>query len=479
MAAGIPRGRRGRTARRALAAAGVALAVSLVVAACSSTGTAGSGGGTSVPTGAPATLPPGAPADQVASLPGLTGYDAPQYAGYASVGAQPCATVGCDQPGEAGLFYWFAGQRGAAPSQAPTIVWTNGGPGASSFWGFFLENGPFTVSAQGQVAPRPMGWTDTANYLMFDQPLGVGLSFASDAQLPTGLQDGIDQWYRALVHFLERHPDVAANPIVLAGESYGGTYVPLLARAILDGNARAGREVVRLAGTVLAAGWVDPVVQQSMDTTYALTHGLITEADKAVLDATFEQCRAAVAAATPSSRAANDTCSKIKDGISQISGRYLLNLASTGDPSTDPVVAYLNRPDVREAIHARPAGEFDFFSEAIGERYVVGEQDSYLPVVQDVLDRGVPVMVISGLNDATDVNFLGTGAWLARLAGERAAAFHAAPTTQWHDGDPAEVLGYLQAGGGLTWVKALGAGHLAVMDQPKLIDLIDSAMLRP
>jgi hypothetical protein len=72
--------------------------------------------------------------------------------------------------------------------------------------------------------------------------------------------------------------------------------------------------------------------------------------------------------------------------------------------------AYLGRADVRKAIHAKSAGRFTHFSTTIGTRYAVGEQDSYRSVVQDVLDRRVPVMAVSGLNDATDVNFLGTSA---------------------------------------------------------------------
>ncbi len=255
-----------------------------------------------------------------------------------------------------------------------------------------------------------------------------------------------------------------------AFETYGGTYEPLLAKAILDGNARAGRLVVRLGGVVITAGWVHPVVQQSMDTTYAVTHGLITSQDKARLDQVFAQCQLAVAAQTPSAAAANDLCAKIKSGIEQISGRYLLNVAAAGDPPTVPMKAYLNRSDVRKAIHAKPSGQFTLFSDAIGKRYAVGEQDSYRPVVREVLDRGVPVMVVSGLNDATDVNFLGTGAWLNLLQGDRAARFHAAPTTQRKE--RGQVLGYLQEAGGLSWVQVLNAGHLTVLDQPRLIDLI-------
>ena len=85
----------------------------------------------------------------------------------------------CSGPGDAGLFYWFVGKSGGGYASAPTILWTNGGPGATSFWGFFTENGPYVVNEGGQLQKRPMAWNNTANYLMFDQPLGVGLSLRS------------------------------------------------------------------------------------------------------------------------------------------------------------------------------------------------------------------------------------------------------------------------------------------------------------
>ncbi|HEX4219546.1 MAG TPA: hypothetical protein VHZ02_14305 [Acidimicrobiales bacterium] len=417
--------------------------------------------------------------DTVNSLPGLGGSVGTQFAGYSSVNAKACGNVRCSKPGDAGLFYWFVGKTGGGYASAPTILWTNGGPGATSFWGFFTENGPYVVKNGGQLQKRPMAWNNTANYLMFDQPLGVGLSFAPPSSQPANVQQGVDQWYTALVHFLDLHPEIAANPIILAGESYGGTYDALLAKAILDGNARAGRQVVKLGGVIIAAGWVDPVVQQSMDTTYALAHGLITSADKARLDQTFAQCQAAVAAQTPSSAQANEACGKIKTAIGDISGLYLLNIATTSDPPTDPMIAYLNRGDVRAAIHAKPSGRYSLFSESIGHRYVVGEQDSYLSTVQDVLDHGVPVMVVSGLNDATDVNVLGTGGWLSLLQGPRASAFRSAPTVQWKAGPGNHVLGYIQEANGLSWVKVLNAGHLAPLDQPLLINLIHDKLLNP
>ena len=82
--------------------------------------------------------------DRISALPGLGPVATPQYGGYASVTDDACATVRCDGPDEAGLYYWFVAAPDATRT-TPTILWTNGGPGATSFWGFFTENGPYVV----------------------------------------------------------------------------------------------------------------------------------------------------------------------------------------------------------------------------------------------------------------------------------------------------------------------------------------------
>jgi carboxypeptidase C (cathepsin A) len=405
--------------------------------------------------------------DQVASLPDLP-VTSPQFAGYASTSAADCADVLCG--GHSGLFYWLATQ-GASYQNQPTILWSNGGPGASSMYGFFSENGPYTIDAAGNLAAYGNSWTSAANYLVFDHPLGVGLSFPVNGVYANNLEQGITQLRTALSHVLERR-GLQQSSLYLVGESYGGTYMPVLAKQILDANERGAG--IELGGVVIVAGWVDPLLQVGTIADYALTHGLISEAQKRRLDRIYARCVRAMDHPPPSTRRAGRICEGIQPIIARMSGRYLANIALTSDIDYGPIVDYLNRADVRAAIHARPEGTFELGSDEIARLYAVGEMDSQRAVVAELLDRGVPVMVVSGLNDAKDVNFIGTRKWIARMRWDRAGRYARADRQRWtSDGN---VLGYTRSGGGLTLVEAIGAGHLAPRDQPRLIDQITRFM---
>ena len=70
-------------------------------------------------------------------------------------------------------------------SQTPLAIWLNGGPGASSIFGNFLENGPLQISQNGTgqnasytITNNPLGsWADAATMVYVDQPIGTGFSY--------------------------------------------------------------------------------------------------------------------------------------------------------------------------------------------------------------------------------------------------------------------------------------------------------------
>lgn len=100
----------------------------------------------------------------------------------------PCMYAGTFKTSDSAnhyLFYWFF--KTIKPN-APLVVWLNGGPGFSSIWGLFVENGPITISREGSesdydnfvVQLNPEGsWADEANIVFVDQPVGTGFAYGT------------------------------------------------------------------------------------------------------------------------------------------------------------------------------------------------------------------------------------------------------------------------------------------------------------
>ena len=117
-------------------------------------------------------------ADLVSSLPGWAGsLKSPMYSGYVEVEGMQ-------------VHYLFVECESKAPQDAPVLVWSNGGPGASSMFGLFVELGPYVMNENSLEAQpptlfdNPYAWTKSGSVLMFDWPPPVGFSYCHDD--PTG-----------------------------------------------------------------------------------------------------------------------------------------------------------------------------------------------------------------------------------------------------------------------------------------------------
>ena len=62
------------------------------------------------------------------------------------------------------IFYWFFEAR-KKPLEQPLIMWLNGGPGCSSMIAVLRENGPCSITKEGQVHYNPLSWTTMSNML--------------------------------------------------------------------------------------------------------------------------------------------------------------------------------------------------------------------------------------------------------------------------------------------------------------------------
>jgi len=140
----------------------------------------------------------------------------------------------------------------------PLIVWSNGGPGASSMFGLFTEIGPFVLNDDSleteaynrtgvpTLFKNPSSWNQLGDLLIFDAPAPVGFSYCDnnptgDGMSCGGWDDESSAWnnYHALLAFYQKFPELKKRPLYLTGESYGGIYIPSMARKILEHNEKA------------------------------------------------------------------------------------------------------------------------------------------------------------------------------------------------------------------------------------------------
>ena len=84
---------------------------------------------------------------------------------------------------DSNMFYWFFRQS----TSGPLILWINGGPGSSSMFGLFLENGPLRVTRNGtgdddfEIKMTEESWARINDYnvIYLDNPVNTGFSYGN------------------------------------------------------------------------------------------------------------------------------------------------------------------------------------------------------------------------------------------------------------------------------------------------------------
>ncbi len=360
------------------------------------------------------------------------------------------------------LFYWFIGSQ-AHPSQDPIILWLNGGPGASSFYGFFAENGPYSINTEGKLSPRPSTWSKQANYLILDQPSGVGLSYQKGGSHLADPSEALDQLYSALKVFFNRYPELLPRPLYLAGQSYAGRTLPELAQRIIAGKNSVPLD---LKGILVGDGWVNPLIQQSANADYAYSHGLIDLNVYKKIKRLYQDCKLEIKKQKPASKKANQVCGQMQELIRKSSGIDTTYISSADKTDYHKIEQYLNRADVRKALHVdSDIGDFKLFSDSVATDLEVGIQDSVAELYPKLIAQGIRILIYNGLEDGKDCNFMGTDLWLSALNWPGKNLLAKAPTCIWSH-PKNEVAGYARSAAGLTQVKIRNAGHSAPADQP-------------
>lgn len=143
-------------------------------------------------------------------------------------------------------YVFVQSQLGNTNPQVPLILWLNGGPGiillisigCSSMMGLLQEIGPFIFMNDDdeQLSINDYSWNKLAHLLFLESPSGVGFSHNPLNIIFNDTQTAEDN-LKVLQEFYSNYPEYQKNPLWLAGESYAGAYIPLLAKAIHKFNA--------------------------------------------------------------------------------------------------------------------------------------------------------------------------------------------------------------------------------------------------
>lgn len=151
------------------------------------------------------------------------------------------------------MFFWYFESDDRSK---PLLVWLQGGPGASSLYGLFAENGPYRVDSHLNVHSANYSWTQLANVLYIDNPIGAGFSFTDTVEgySTNELEVGWNL-YRFIEQFYVLFPEMRHNELYLSGESYAGKYLPAFAHRIQVENSSR----IPLAGVAMGDAWTDPV----------------------------------------------------------------------------------------------------------------------------------------------------------------------------------------------------------------------------
>jgi carboxypeptidase C (cathepsin A) len=130
------------------------------------------------------------------------------------------------------------------PLNNPVTIWLNGGPGSSSVFGNFLENGPLWIKSSNStgsvvydVNNNPQGsWANNSTMIYVDQPIGTGFSYADPPEYLTNMDGAAAEFVTFMVNLYELYPEFKDRPLYMTGESYAGKYLPRYSNALLDSN---------------------------------------------------------------------------------------------------------------------------------------------------------------------------------------------------------------------------------------------------
>ncbi|KAJ8145170.1 hypothetical protein OY671_001746 [Metschnikowia pulcherrima] len=400
-------------------------------------------------------------------------------------------------------FFWkFVDRQKVAGAENKTIFWLNGGPGCSSMDGALMEAGPFRVNGDNKVTYNEGSWHRKGDVVFVDQPAGTGFSYSTEYDRELGDVS----WH--FLTFLERYfalfPEDLNNEILLAGESYAGQYIPYIARAVLDRNARINNDAnstaatYDLRGLLIGNGYISPNEQGLSFVPFAVQSGMITTNHPHWGDLlkAHESCQNAVAQTSGDDISAFSVVDKTCDRVLTLLLKYTADRDAPQDaqcfnmydytlkdefpscgmnwpPDLAHVTPFLAREAVMSDLNLVFHKHWTECSGSVGSHLKARKSLPAVKLLPGLLEQ-LQIVLFHGNKDVI-CNYLGAEMMIKNLKWGGSTGFSDdAVTYDWrHNGS---VEGYLRSERNLTYVNVFNASHMVPFDKPEvsraIVDLL-------
>lgn len=399
--------------------------------------------------------------------------------------------------------YWYVPSQDGNPS-APLAFWTNGGPGCSGLLGAFTEQGPFlTKSADGTLTENEYAWNKNVHMVFIEQPCGVGFSYstASNTKEDYKANDAsaaLDN-FNLIQAFLVRFPNLRENSLYLTSESYGGHYLPTLSKVIVDKNSEGASPQLNFKGfavgnpatteysitpAMLDTYWGHQIIPKPLwdkftdkcsdarskakngeecESLFLEIYAKVSDINPYALD--YPVC---VSDESPTPRGQSAALLRHALGHFKKDSLSAMRLTDSYEPCEDDYLsAYLNRADVKEALHVKADIKWSDCSRQIDYAHAEVYKDMtdyYRYLLEGNEKYDLDILVYSGDDDAVCAT-IGTQDWIYSLG------YDPLKGSEWKawKTDDGQLGGYLTKfkGARLAFATIHGAGHEVPTYKPK------------
>lgn len=361
--------------------------------------------------------------------------------------------------------------------KGPLLLWLNGGPGYSSLYGTFNENGPYVVKENLTLELRNTSWNREFSVLYIDNPVGAGFSFTENEKgYARNLEDSSRDLFEGLKQFFMLFPYYST--LYLTGESYACKYLVGLAHKILNQQPKM---VVPLTGAIIGNGMCDPRHQmlygQSLHSA-----GLISGKKKELFEKSEQQIRDLIDA-RQYLKAYHLwdwlMLGELTNGAGSVFGNatgYSYRYNQLHDRAPEELKYYerfvvLN--STRAALHVgnRPFSGNSFLVE---QHLFADFMVSAAPLIDELLTARIDLLLYSGALDII-VPTISTENMISRLKWSGHRKFSNARRRVYREGkgNQTAITGYIQQAEHLTLAVVINSGHILPYEQPSVaLDLV-------